>query len=117
MIEDDFGASPDTVYDTLKDDGILTRRYFYPLITSFAMYRNLDSAAPAPLPHANAIAERILCLPVYPGLSRDAQARIVAAIVRSGERNRSSVGFSTSKVSIMSITARAAAGCGFRFRC
>jgi dTDP-4-amino-4,6-dideoxygalactose transaminase len=39
LIEPKFGMSRDDVYTLFKADGILTRRYFYPLISSFAMYR------------------------------------------------------------------------------
>jgi dTDP-4-amino-4,6-dideoxygalactose transaminase len=36
----------DTLYETLKENGIFGRRYFYPLISDFPMYRGLPSAAP-----------------------------------------------------------------------
>jgi dTDP-4-amino-4,6-dideoxygalactose transaminase len=36
----------DALYETLKENGIFGRRYFYPLISDFPMYRGLPSAAP-----------------------------------------------------------------------
>jgi len=63
------GRTRDEVYDYLKSHNIFTRRYFYPLITYFPVYRELDSARPENLPVAGRIAENILCLPIYPELS------------------------------------------------
>jgi dTDP-4-amino-4,6-dideoxygalactose transaminase len=75
-------VSRDGVYQALKDANIHTRRYFYPLLSGLPMYRDFASAAPANLPVATRVAEQILCLPIYPGLSADDQERI-AGIVRS----------------------------------
>ncbi|WP_343529716.1 DegT/DnrJ/EryC1/StrS family aminotransferase [Yokenella regensburgei] len=79
-IESEFPVSRDWVYDALKAQGIYSRRYFYPLISSFSMYRHLPSAQPDTLPVANDISEKILCLPIFPYLSIDDQARVVNII-------------------------------------
>lgn len=79
-IEKDFPVSRDELYNTLKDNDIMTRRYFYPLISNFPMYRGLPSASKALLPLANNIADEILCLPIFPHLESDAQGKIVAII-------------------------------------
>ncbi|MBG0751938.1 hypothetical protein Q7O_001384 [Pectobacterium carotovorum subsp. carotovorum PCCS1] len=65
------------LYNELKAEGILSRRYFYPLISSFPMYRGLPSAQAGMLPMANDIAESVLCLPIYPGLSLEEQNRVI----------------------------------------
>lgn len=83
LIEADFGISRDAVYELLKTENILTRRYFYPLISSFAMYSGLPTASEQHLPVANAIANKILCLPIYPGLSKNEQEHIVDVIRRA----------------------------------
>jgi dTDP-4-amino-4,6-dideoxygalactose transaminase len=80
MVEADFPVSRDRLYDRLKMNGIHPRRYFYPLISDFPMYRGLPSAARANLPVAAAAAEKVLCLPIYPDLSRSDQDRIVSII-------------------------------------
>ena len=64
----------------LKEQGIYARRYFYPLITDFPMYRSLPSAARANLPVAANAAERVLCLPIYPVLKADEQDRVFKEI-------------------------------------
>jgi dTDP-4-amino-4,6-dideoxygalactose transaminase len=86
LIEPAFGISRDAVYELMKSEGILTRRYFYPLITSFAMYSGLPTAAQTHLPVANEVAEKVLCLPIYPGLSREEQLHIVAVIQRAARQ-------------------------------
>ncbi|MES2316908.1 MAG: DegT/DnrJ/EryC1/StrS family aminotransferase [Pseudomonadota bacterium] len=70
----------DALYTLLKENGIFARRYFYPLISEFPMYRGMASAASANLPVATDISRRILCLPIYPDLTDAQQARIVGMI-------------------------------------
>ena len=53
---------------TLKENGVLARRYFYPSLESVAC---LD--APVTQPVSQDIASRILCLPIYADLSADSQ--------------------------------------------
>jgi dTDP-4-amino-4,6-dideoxygalactose transaminase len=76
----DYPLSRDGIYDLLKQHGIMSRRYFYPLISSFPMYRGLASAAKASLPQANLVADEILCLPIFPDLDFAEQQRIVDII-------------------------------------
>jgi dTDP-4-amino-4,6-dideoxygalactose transaminase len=76
-VEPDYPLSRDALYARLKEYGIVTRRYFYPLISNFPMYRGMDSAAPANLPVANLAASRVLCLPIYPALGEDDLERII----------------------------------------
>lgn len=83
LIEPAFGLSRDEVYEMFKADAILTRRYFYPLISSFAMYRGFPTSAEAHLPCANEIANKVLCLPIYPELTVEDQQRVVNALKRA----------------------------------
>jgi len=75
-VGDDYPLSRDALYQKLKDAGINGRRYFYPLISNLPMYRGLPSAAKANLPTANRLAEQVLCLPIYPALAEEDQARV-----------------------------------------
>ena len=82
LVEADYPISRDDLHQTLKDNGIHPRRYFYPLISDFSMYRGLPSAHPDNLPVAVAAAEKILCLPIYPNLDDrqiDTITRLIAA--------------------------------------
>lgn len=84
FVQDSFAIGRDELYQLLKDNNILSRRYFYPLITSFPMYRNLMSASDKELPLANVLANQVLCLPIYAGLSIDEQDMIVDLISSAG---------------------------------
>jgi len=76
ITEKEYGMSRDTLYAKLKENNILGRRYFYPLISNFPVYRGLDSARPENLPVANRLAEQVLCLPMYADLTDDDVARV-----------------------------------------
>lgn len=68
LVGDDYPISRDALYQRLKDHGIHPRRYFYPLISEFSMYRGLPSAHRDNLPLATKAASQVLCLPIYPDL-------------------------------------------------
>jgi dTDP-4-amino-4,6-dideoxygalactose transaminase len=80
LVESEYPLSRDALYQKLRDHNIHARRYFYPLISDFPMYRDLPSAQRGKLPVAASAAERVLCLPIYPELQRDEQQRVVDAI-------------------------------------
>ena len=73
----------DELYFKMKEQNVFGRRYFYPLISEFSTYRGLDSARLDNLPVAHKIANSVICLPMYAGLSEDDINRIL--IVLSGE--------------------------------
>jgi dTDP-4-amino-4,6-dideoxygalactose transaminase len=82
LVEPDYPLSRDALYQKLKDHGINGRRYFYPLISEFPMYRGLPSSAPGNLPVASDAAQRVLCLPIYPALTTADQQRTIDVIAR-----------------------------------
>lgn len=63
-----LGKTRDEVYEKLKEKNIFARRYFYPLISQLPTYRALPSSAKENLPVATEVAEKIICLPMYPDL-------------------------------------------------
>ncbi|KAF0283211.1 DegT/DnrJ/EryC1/StrS family aminotransferase [Spiribacter roseus] len=81
FVEDDYPLTRDQLYDKLKANGINGRRYFYPLITEFTMYWDLEDSVPADLSVAKDVAERVICLPIYSELSIDKVKSIVKQIV------------------------------------
>lgn len=64
-----YGMSRDELYTKLKENNILGRRYFYPLISEFTTYRGLPSASSANLPIATKLANQVICLPMHHALS------------------------------------------------
>jgi dTDP-4-amino-4,6-dideoxygalactose transaminase len=77
LVESEYPESRDALYERLKKNNIFSRRYFYPLISSFPMYSKINSAAVENLPVANSVANKILCLPIFPDLSPEQQQRII----------------------------------------
>lgn len=80
LVEPSFKISRDALYELLKERGIMSRRYFYPLISDMPMYRGLPSASPYNLPVAKSISEKVLCLPLFSELTTDAIEEIVSII-------------------------------------
>ncbi len=69
LINHEYPIARDELCEKLKEIGVHTRRYFYPLISEFPMYRGLDSSRHDNLPVANQAASSVLCLPIYPDLA------------------------------------------------
>ena len=80
LVDDAFPVSRDALCHRLREHGIVARRYFYPLISEFPMYRGLPSAQPERLPVAADTSRRVLCLPIYPSLA-DADVHRVAKLI------------------------------------
>jgi dTDP-4-amino-4,6-dideoxygalactose transaminase len=75
-----YGKSRDDLYKALADNGIFSRRYFYPLISTFEPYQKFESSRKENLPVATNLAQKILCLPIYVNLEPDDIDRIVRII-------------------------------------
>jgi len=80
LIEKEYPLLRDELNDKLRQEGIYARRYFYPLISEFPMYRSLPSAAKSNLPLARKTSDQVLCLPIYPYLENESIARITSII-------------------------------------
>ena len=81
ITEKDYGMSRDSLYQKLKENNILGRRYFYPLISNFPVYRGFESSRPDNLPVATKLAEQVLCLPMYADLTDDDVDRVVSVVI------------------------------------
>ncbi len=79
---EEFGMTRDELYFKMKEQGVLGRRYFFPLISTFSTYRGLPSAAPENLPVANKIANEVICLPMHHALSEEDINRVLELIVK-----------------------------------
>ena len=75
-----FGMTRDELYFKMKEQNVLGRRYFYPLISEFSTYRGLPSAAKENLPNAHKMADSVICLPMHHELSNDDLERILEII-------------------------------------
>lgn len=86
LVRPSFPLQRDALYRLLRDNGLLVRRYFYPLISNFAMYSHLASARPENLPEATLAASQVICLPIYPGLGDEQVDRVIDLIATAGRR-------------------------------
>lgn len=78
---DKYGITRDELYFKMKDQNVLGRRYFYPLISEFSTYRGLDSARPDNLPNAHKMTDTVICLPMHHELSDEEIKRVIDCIV------------------------------------
>lgn len=81
LVGPEYPRSRDELYERLREHGIYARRYFYPLISEFPMYRALHSAEPAMLQVAAMVANRVICLPIFPGLDERVPVNIRCLIL------------------------------------
>ena len=77
-----YGMTRDELYFKMKEHGVLGRRYFYPLISTFSTYRGLESSAPENLPNAHKMADSVICLPMHHALTGEDVERIINEIRR-----------------------------------
>lgn len=84
LVQPDYPLRRDALYQKLKDNGIYARRYFYPLISDFPMYRSLPSAERNNLPVATVASAEVLCLPIYPNLE-DIDIFKITEVIRSNK--------------------------------
>lgn len=77
-----YGMTRDELYLKMKEQNILGRRYFYPLISTFSTYRGLESASSDNLPVATKIADSVICLPMHHLLTNEDIERIVNLIAK-----------------------------------
>ena len=80
--EKEYGMTRDELYFKMREQGILGRRYFYPLISEFSTYRGLDSSRPEHLPVAHKMANSVICLPMHHALSDTDVFRIIECIIK-----------------------------------
>lgn len=77
--KDGFGKSRNEIADTLAEENIFARKYFYPLTSDFTIVRENFKINESPI--AKSIADRILTLPLYSDLTVDEIDRICDIII------------------------------------
>jgi len=80
LVDSEYPLKRDELYEKLKLENIYARRYFYPLISEFPMYKSLMSARHENIPVAQQAAMKVLCLPIYPNLMESDQQRVINVI-------------------------------------
>ena len=81
--ENEFGMSRDALYLYLKEHGVFSRKYFYPLTNSFECYRDKFDVEKTPV--ALSVSNEVLTLPLYAELSESDVKKICKIIVQSAK--------------------------------
>ena len=77
-----FGKTRDELFFSMKEQGVWSRRYFYPLISNFPTYRGLPTSNKENLPVGNKMADDVLCLPMHHALTDNDIDRILNCIIK-----------------------------------
>lgn len=80
--ENNYSKTRDDLYEHLKQHNVYGRRYFYPLISQFPIYKGLISAKPENLPVAEQKTKEVICLPIYPDLEESIVHRICDILLK-----------------------------------
>jgi dTDP-4-amino-4,6-dideoxygalactose transaminase len=81
VVFDGYKLNRDQVFDKLKENNIIARKYFYPLTTDFQCYKGRPGFDSTQTPVAKKIASQVLTLPLYAGLSDSDVDRICSIIL------------------------------------
>ena len=71
VVFDGWKYTRDEVFDRLKENGIVARKYFYPLTNAFECYRDYKTAGTEKTPVAEYVARNVLTLPLYADLEEE----------------------------------------------
>lgn len=77
-----YKKTRDEIFEELKKNDIVARKYFYPLINEMECYQDFPTADVGKTPIAKHIADRVLTLPLYADLSMEEVDRICEIILR-----------------------------------
>ena len=78
LIEDDYGISRDELYNCLKENNIYPRKYFYPLTSDQACFK--DMYRDDKLECARELAKRVLVIPFYEKIDTNEMKKIINII-------------------------------------
>ncbi len=78
---DGYKYTRDEIFEMLKAQGIVARKYFFPLTNNIECYRDLPTAGAEKTPIAAHLADRVLTLPLYADLALQDVDRICDIIL------------------------------------
>lgn len=78
LVEDDYIKSRDELYDYLRENNIFARKYFYPLTSDQACFKNKYKGVA--LDYARNLSKKVLVLPLYEELEKENIDRIIDII-------------------------------------
>lgn len=78
IIEDEYGLNRDELYEKLKDNNIYSRKYFYPLTSDQACFKNKYKNEE--LDCARKLAKKILVIPFYEKINKEEMDEILRIV-------------------------------------
>ena len=81
VVFDGYALTRDEVQERLSREGILARKYFYPLTSDLECYRSCEWADAESTPVAQRIAQQVLALPMYADLTEHMIEKICEIIL------------------------------------
>jgi len=78
VVFEGFKKTRDEVFEELKANNVMARKYFYPIVSNFECYKEMFNDGDTPI--AKYFAERVLTLPLYADLDVDDVDRICEII-------------------------------------
>ena len=83
LVKSGFPLTRDELFICFQEENIFPRKYFYPLITDFSLYKGYKILSKHKIPNARKIADSVICLPLYPDLTEDDVSRVCEVIKRA----------------------------------
>ena len=77
---EEYGMTRDELYEKMKANNVLGRRYFYPLISTFSPYSAYPSSLGGNLPIATQWADTVICLPMHHNLVDEDVIKVIDII-------------------------------------
>lgn len=85
-VEKSYPLSRDELFQKFREINIIVRRYFYPLISDFSIYKKLyPENSTQNLKNAKKMSAQVLCLPIYPDLYEN-DIYEVSKVIKDNER-------------------------------
>lgn len=81
VVFDGYKKTRDEIFEELKQNGIVARKYFFPLVNSMECYKDFPTSGSEKTPVAKHVADRVLTLPMYADLSMEDVDRICKIIL------------------------------------
>ena len=81
VVFDGYKYTRDELFAMLRENDIVARKYFYPLVNEYTCYKDLETADVDTTPVAKHIADRVLTLPLYADLAIEDIDRICNIIL------------------------------------
>jgi len=98
LVQSGFPLTRDELFICFQEENIFSRKYFYPLITDFSLYKGYNIISKHKIPNARKIADSVICLPLYPDLSEYDVSRVCEVIKKVQSSRCGSAGVQSSGV-------------------